>query len=1035
MASQIVTILCLMFLCVVCVLGFLPNRFNFVSSDFTHQDITEAAILRSVAEMFGETILSGKSSKSGTLLDFKDITSSTLFDAYYDGTVSEKRFQEAIDDIVKANNRVDQDHYTEAAWHVNGEAIKEANDKILSLRGTVIFILNQTMPDYKAARDLIGQFLHIVQMFYSNTNWPELKGTAVYDSLGIPGKQLMALAPSSMDTCKSCRVTSGNNCTDNMLVRGPMLTSGYRSGQDRTKPFKDPQMHQTGKCSHGGPHDTSSTTSAATGGINKDSSDPNMSPHYYLHHQAAEGAIRHTKFLLDDPVYGLRHLVGDDKFQKLLQIKADNSIMFVIDSFGFTKKDMASVKGVTTVIMEETSSKYTNDRTDYIIMVESEPGTGSVQNVFRSRSSVGARRYLDALPVDGGPACRQFSLHNVEAAANFAYPDSRIYVFTKAPPTDTERANDVIKILTEKRITVEFLLTGDWACEGERKGRHGEARRRRSAGLDLYSGLATASGGSVYTTDKGGVARMADIIKSTTTSATTILKMSVGTATGKLIDIPIDNTIREVTIKIIANAGTTGKPANTLTDPHKTSVAMTTSGNVTLKDLGGGVRLIKIKSPQPGVWHLTKQDSVRWALEVTAQSTIDFSTKFVQTNPLNGFQYEITGRPIAGEKATVIITVLSIDKIGGITQVVLTDGNGAQLESSPLTQGRGRASSIFKGTFTLPAKAFQVTIRGTDELGNILQRLEPTKITPIAVKLEIGTLAGSLYIKEDLKIPFTVTNTGDSRTTIDVDITDDQGFAVSPLKKSFTLAGNSSATGTFTLHAGSTVGVTTTVTLSAQPSGVSGHSPQFDTRRITVEEHIVRKVDNTTPECNVTSVTGSCSMAQMDPCSCHLHTWSGTAQFGDVGFGLFQISSTVGTTGTFTYDNFTLGHTIDKGAKTASIGSDCCHPESYINVVDMASNTAQCTFDLAPGLTKPVYDCTTTTTTTTTTAATNTTTSSSMDADWDLGIGAIVGIAVGVTAVLAATIVTAVLIGKRFICISKTSGKVKTSQPPSGHTL
>lgn len=61
-------------------------------------------------------------------------------------------------------------------------------------------------------------------------------------------------------------------------------------------------------------------------------------------------------------------------------------------------------------------------------------------------------------------------------------------------------------------------------------------------------------------------------------------------------------------------------------------------------------------------------------------------------------------------------------------------------------------------------------------------------------------------------------------------------------------------------------------------------------------------------------------MAQMDPCSCHTHTWSGTAVFGDVGFGLFQISSTVGTSGSFTYDNFTAGHTIDEGVKTARIG-------------------------------------------------------------------------------------------------------------------
>ncbi|XP_046570408.1 von Willebrand factor A domain-containing protein 7-like [Haliotis rubra] len=905
MPSKILTILCFVFLCVVCVLGFLPNRFSLLSSDFTHQDITEAAILRAVAEMFEEAPLWRKSSGPGTLITMKEITTKALFDAYKGGTVSEKRFQEAIDDIVKANNRVDQDHYSEAAWHVNGEAIKEANDKITSLRATAIFILNQTMPDYRAARGLIGQFLHIVQMFYSNTNWPELSGSAVYDSLGIPGKQLMAVAPSSIDTCKSCRVSPGINCSDNMIDLGSLLTSGYRSGQDRIKPFKDPRTHQTGKCSHGGPHDTYSTTSAATGGINKDSSDPNTSPHYYLHHQAAEGAIRHTKFFLDDPVYGLRHLVGDDKFQKLLLIKADNSIVFVIDSSGFSKKDMTTLKAAAAVIMEEASSQITNDQTEYIIMADGEPG--SVQSVYRSRNSVEARHYMDALPVNEGTACQQFSLHNVEAAANLAYPGSKIYVLTNAPPADTDRANDIIRIVTEKRISLEFYLTGYCERRTGREMRHGETRRRRSAGMDLYSGLATASGGSTYVTDKGGVAKMADIIKeSATTSGTTILKMAVDAAVKKTIDVPIDNTIRELTIKIISNAGTTGEPVNTLSDPHKTSVAMTTSGNVTLKDLGGG-------SPLPGLWHLTKKDSYHWDLEVTAQSTIDFSTKFVQTNPLNGFQYEITGRPIAGDKATVIITVPSIDKIGGIAKVILTDSKGAELESSSLTQGRGRASSIFKGTFTLPTKAFQVTIRGTDEPGNMLQRLEPTKITPIAVKLKIGTLTGSLYINEDLKIPYTVTNTGDSKTTIAVDITDDQGFAVSPLKKSFTLEGNSSATGSFTLHAGSTVGVTTTVTVSAQPSGVSGHSPQFDTRRITVEEHIVRKVDNTTPECNVTSMTGSCSVAQMDPCSCHIHTWSGTAVFGDVGFGLFQISS--GTSGSFTYDNFTMGHTIDKGGQ------------------------------------------------------------------------------------------------------------------------
>ena len=41
------------------------------------------------------------------------------------GTRSAKRFQEAIDQIIRYNNKVDLDHYNEAAWHFNGEQITE----------------------------------------------------------------------------------------------------------------------------------------------------------------------------------------------------------------------------------------------------------------------------------------------------------------------------------------------------------------------------------------------------------------------------------------------------------------------------------------------------------------------------------------------------------------------------------------------------------------------------------------------------------------------------------------------------------------------------------------------------------------------------------------------------------------------------------------------------------------------------------------------------------------------------------------------
>ena len=54
-----------------------------------------------------------------------DVLKSTTLLFLFIGQVSEKRFQEAMDDVIKQNNKVDQDHYTEAVWHFNGEKISE----------------------------------------------------------------------------------------------------------------------------------------------------------------------------------------------------------------------------------------------------------------------------------------------------------------------------------------------------------------------------------------------------------------------------------------------------------------------------------------------------------------------------------------------------------------------------------------------------------------------------------------------------------------------------------------------------------------------------------------------------------------------------------------------------------------------------------------------------------------------------------------------------------------------------------------------
>ena len=62
--------------------------------------------------------------------------------------------------------------------------LRTGNTKMQLLRETAIGILNSTSPNYDAAREVIGQYLHLLQMFYSNTNWVEMNADKIYEPLG-----------------------------------------------------------------------------------------------------------------------------------------------------------------------------------------------------------------------------------------------------------------------------------------------------------------------------------------------------------------------------------------------------------------------------------------------------------------------------------------------------------------------------------------------------------------------------------------------------------------------------------------------------------------------------------------------------------------------------------------------------------------------------------------------------------------------------------------------------------------------------------
>ena len=60
-----------------------------------------------------------------------------------------------------------------------------ANEKLKHYRLLVLDLLRSPKPNYSAARQYLGFCLHLLHSFYSNTNWIELSGKAVYTNLGM----------------------------------------------------------------------------------------------------------------------------------------------------------------------------------------------------------------------------------------------------------------------------------------------------------------------------------------------------------------------------------------------------------------------------------------------------------------------------------------------------------------------------------------------------------------------------------------------------------------------------------------------------------------------------------------------------------------------------------------------------------------------------------------------------------------------------------------------------------------------------------
>ena len=282
----------------------------------THVAMTRRAMLHVAFDILRDNPCDSSSLKRMSEIRMHNINGGELLLAYYGEKRHDRvsRFQGAIRQICDANAAVDN----LASAHFDSEHFQEGQSRLVHLRQTIVEAILKE--EYGKARVDTGRMLHTLQDFYSHSNWVEMNNREPHSGLGKDGVRLVVAGPNT-PTCRDCRQNGlvcqilrdhakyYYECQNNILptvLTQHVLTSGYYGNEfderfDKVtgRVIRDPIKKPRGKCSHGGYMDTTSDTHA-TGGINKDSPYPQLSPHSSLHYEAARLAELATVNILNE---------------------------------------------------------------------------------------------------------------------------------------------------------------------------------------------------------------------------------------------------------------------------------------------------------------------------------------------------------------------------------------------------------------------------------------------------------------------------------------------------------------------------------------------------------------------------------------------------------------------------------------------------------------------------------------------------------------------------------------------------------------
>ncbi|KAM3622749.1 uncharacterized protein V6R79_002777 [Siganus canaliculatus] len=765
-----------------------------------HPEITQTAILRKTAEVCRDIANSEGRDFSLIIndsLSVAEVQAACTVAVNETCPISSYRFQIGIENIVLSNGLVDLTMAKEKAYHFHDETFQEGRNIITA--GLASVKENVNLGRIVIARQRLGQILHVLQDFYSHSNWVELGNETPFSTLIKPDEPLENLAGPDTPTCRNQIGQNEDNILPEVLQQ-QTLTSGYFSETSPEKP--------AGKCSHGGPSDLTSARDP-TGGISKD--DINSS-HGSLHQKAANLAVNATVELLED----IRQAVGDQRFLKFMGLPQVAVLCVVIDTTVTMDDDIEEARRVSFEIID--SRRGTPEEPElYMLVPFNDPGFGPV--LYTNDSEIFRERF-NSLTADGGGDPAEPSLLPLLFALSEAPPSSEIFLFTDAEAKDANLKGSVSALITSTKSKVTIISTDS------------DFVSLSASQAQIYSDLAVASGSCFIQCSKDELSNAVAVIEDLThSSSVTVLHTQ---SNSEPLNFTLDASLMDIRIFIIgASSFNLISPRGVSQDSSQSSGplgSLTVAGNLFRLPLNDG--------NLTGTWQLIverQSSNVFPCVKVSGRSLVDVS--FSLLNNQEGHYFLEDRRPAPGNISLLVtvtgdnITVRNFTMFDVLEPRVIT----GSLQPLPLD------SSRFLVNFTeVPSGTFVVAVTGesSSSLG-MFQRQCSTHIRTANVSVATTFTGNTIETDSVTTIPITVSSNTAGVFTLRV--TNDRSFPTT-VPSTVTIPENGSVDTIITLKATSTATNTraaTTlepVTLVIEAENAEATDLNFGVLRLSVSE-------------------------------------------------------------------------------------------------------------------------------------------------------------------------------------------------------